>query len=315
MILFGPNIKKMLEKRDIAGLAKALHHRNCYVSNHALEALGQIGDEQALQALIAAIEYNPSLRCQPAGYEPAKHVLVKAGGAAVDPLISMLSSPSIDMRCFCIAVLGQIRDARAVDPLVAQLNLNLMASYLTNQWKAAIARSLGQIGDKKAVGPLVNMLLERSRSVRESAAFALAEIGDPLGKALQAHQTYYLYEMITAMSAIKDPRTVRPLLNYLASERDRDLLAFTIKTLLELRHPSTIRPLMLALNWFGIDAVNVRGANQLDPSNNYDIEEGEEIWTKLQTIARERLGGWPKHAKLQAMEQYWPDISPPQRDT
>jgi tetratricopeptide (TPR) repeat protein len=67
--------------------------------------------------------------------------------------------------------LGQIGDERAVEPLVQALG----EDEETNVRRAA-AEALGQIGDERAVEPLMWALSEGLEEVRQSAAFALAEM-------------------------------------------------------------------------------------------------------------------------------------------
>ena len=79
--------------------------------------------------------------------------------------------------------LGNIGDARAVEPLIKALGEDKSEV----RWPAAGA--LGKIGDKRAVDPLIEELGDDDESVNSSAAEALGEIGDaravePLIKAL-----------------------------------------------------------------------------------------------------------------------------------
>jgi len=65
--------------------------------------------------------------------------------------------------------LGRLKDARAVDPLIAALN--------DKDARKNSAWALGKIGDKKAVGPLIGVLTDRSSLGREEAAEALERLG------------------------------------------------------------------------------------------------------------------------------------------
>jgi len=64
--------------------------------------------------------------------------------------------------------LGRLKDARAVDPLIAALN--------DKDVRKNSAWALGKTGDKKAVGPLVLVLTGRSSLGREEAADALDKL-------------------------------------------------------------------------------------------------------------------------------------------
>ncbi|MDW8325427.1 MAG: HEAT repeat domain-containing protein, partial [Anaerolineales bacterium] len=69
--------------------------------------------------------------------------------------------------------LGEIKDARAVEPLVAALG---DAEAGMRRWAAW---ALGEIKDARAVEPLVAALDDADEDVRWSAALALGNIGDP----------------------------------------------------------------------------------------------------------------------------------------
>ena len=72
--------------------------------------------------------------------------------------------------------LGDLKDTRAVEPLIAALHA---LGRSLNHWNVqrAAATALGKIKDPRAVRPLIEAL--RSRQTRSSAATALGEIRDP----------------------------------------------------------------------------------------------------------------------------------------
>ncbi|MBN1454376.1 MAG: HEAT repeat domain-containing protein, partial [Anaerolineales bacterium] len=84
---------------------------------------------------------------------------------AVEPLIAVLKTSDMDVRQSAAKALGQIGDARAMEPLIAALN--------DRQVQRAAAEALGQIGDARAVEPLVVALKEGTWSMRQTAAQAL----------------------------------------------------------------------------------------------------------------------------------------------
>lgn len=84
MRLFRPNVKRMLKKRDVKGLIRAVNDEERGIRLAAIEALGQIGDLQA-----------------------------------VEPLIAALQDDSWGVRSYAAAALGAIGDGRAVKPLTS----------------------------------------------------------------------------------------------------------------------------------------------------------------------------------------------------
>lgn len=50
--LFKPNVEKMVKKRNVKGLVKALVYKDFIVRNKAAKALGKIGDARAIEPII-----------------------------------------------------------------------------------------------------------------------------------------------------------------------------------------------------------------------------------------------------------------------
>ncbi len=56
MGFFEPNIKKMIAKKDVEGLIKALKHKNWVVRCDAAGTLGKIKNKRAIEALIETLK-------------------------------------------------------------------------------------------------------------------------------------------------------------------------------------------------------------------------------------------------------------------
>jgi len=151
MPLFGPpNVEKMKARRDVSGLIKALEYKkDVSIRQQAALALGQIGDTQAVEVLIHALD--------------DANVCAAAAGA-----------------------LGLIRDRQAVKPLIALITIyhtwwDAAEAYEIRQ---AVFQALGRMGDPRAVDLLINYLRNESppyekNKVYQAAARALVEIGKP----------------------------------------------------------------------------------------------------------------------------------------
>src|SRR5664280_1165637 len=121
-----------------------------------------------IEGLIKALRYQKDTTVPGA----AADALGQIGDArAVDPLIAALKSGGWGMRTAAAGALGQI-GAPAVEPLVAAL------TDRAGDVRTAAARALAQIGDARAVEPLVAALTDRDGDVRTAAAGALGQIGD-----------------------------------------------------------------------------------------------------------------------------------------
>ena len=150
--------------------------------------------------------------------------LAKLGPSAVPELVWALRDSDQSVRCVAAWALGDLGDARGVEPLIAGLkdeNLEARragAHVLTEgmqgvRWHAVEAR--GKLGDRRAVEPLIEVLKDGSGLVRLNAVEALGELGDP--------------------------RAVEPL-KALLGEKDADVRKAATEALQQLRGHSEAKP-------------------------------------------------------------------------
>lgn len=111
-----------------------------------INILGDTGDLRGIPVLIDSLADNNEMINRAAMVS-----LVKIGSPAVDPLISTIEKAKINMRCRIYYVLGEIKDARSVQPLITGLNDN------NDKVQLAAATALVAIGSP-AVDPLVDAL-------------------------------------------------------------------------------------------------------------------------------------------------------------
>lgn len=127
--------------RAVEPLIAALKSKNLLIRQPAAESLGQIGDVRAVKPLIAAIKEGLPLGKTPPGIEEFDYMVYIAGreyamrqeaaaaletigDGAVEHLIVALKDESSDLRGWAAVTLGQIGDARAIEPLIALLENN-----------------------------------------------------------------------------------------------------------------------------------------------------------------------------------------------
>jgi len=111
-----PDITRLLERKDIGGLIKALRHSDFTIQWQAAYALGKIGPE-GVDHLLAALSHES---------REVKIGIIEALGEIKDPrtvppLISLLKNVSVEVRWASAIALGEIGDRRAVQPLVISL--------------------------------------------------------------------------------------------------------------------------------------------------------------------------------------------------
>lgn len=131
-------------------------------------ALGELGDVQAVEPLIAA------LKTPEDSSGPAAIALARLGtDQAIDAVIEALSSSNEMVRDMAVQGLRIARSKRAVKPLVAELK------DPDPQFRIAVCDSLAQIGGDEAVSALIAMLDDEDPEVQDVAMDGLQTIGTP----------------------------------------------------------------------------------------------------------------------------------------
>ena len=157
MPLFGPpNIDKLKGKGDIKGIIRALgYRRDPHVRQAAAFALGELGDEQAIEALVSALEDS-----EPAVVAAAAVAVKSSGGSWPRPRKAAEEA---------IAALG----AETVGPLFSMFKNDDNAKH-----RDASLSLLTAVGER-AVGTLVSALRDDDPDVVISIANALERIHGP----------------------------------------------------------------------------------------------------------------------------------------
>jgi HEAT repeat protein len=141
-------------------------------SEFAAWALASIGTPDAIRVL--AIDSEDGNRLSAA----EKAIGTVRNPSAVPMLIELLKHRSLLMRARAAMALGEIRDARAVDSLIAMTS----GGIDTNLDVLAAIKALGNIGDERALAPLVRLLSltgEDQVTLHSKATTAILQIGTP----------------------------------------------------------------------------------------------------------------------------------------
>jgi len=180
----------------------------------------------------------------------AETALVAIGSEAVDPLLSALSSPtSASRRQQAARILGQVKDPRAVEPLVSALSdtdsdvrieardalveigapaveplMRTLRSPGAQAPRHGAALALGKIKDPRAIAPLIEALKGSAPTAPYETEYAraLGQLGavtvEPLIDALADRRTYVRYGAADALGLTKDPRAIEPLVAALGDQ-------------------------------------------------------------------------------------------------
>jgi HEAT repeat protein len=159
--------------------------------------------------------------------------LERMGKAAVQPLIEALGDPERNVRKFAAMVLGNLRDARAVEELG-------MAVYdLHDEVSRAAAESLAKFG-APAVGVLGEALSHPEAAVREHAVLGLGKIQDArvaplLIEMLRDTERIVRKQAVRALGQLRDERSISALKDIAADRSDREMSALARETIEKLR--------------------------------------------------------------------------------
>lgn len=150
-------------------------------------------------------------------------ILTKIGNLwNLETLLTSLHHPERDVRMFTVWGLGEIEDARVIDPLIVAL------SDFDPEIRRVATWALGKVGDKSALDPLITALLDSNRDVRRGAAWALGEICDDkavesLIATLYDSDSYVRQGIAEALGKIGDARAVESLLIIALHDSDFDV--------------------------------------------------------------------------------------------
>jgi len=178
-----------------------------------------------------------SVRIRDWPYDSHDILLLRLRGD-VPGLVAVLSyKADAAIRSQAAQSLGNIKDARAVEPLITALRDEKVEMRRT----AAIA--LGNIKDTRAVEPLITALRDEDSDMRSDAAEALGHIKDiraldPLIAALKEESSYVRTSIVEALESIGNSRAVKPLTAILKeTPADEPLHENIVKALKHLAEP------------------------------------------------------------------------------
>lgn len=215
------------------------------VRRAALEALGRIGTARSLEVLVKALE-----RDEP-GRSPARDALVASGPRALPVLVGVLGAPASERSAsFAAEALGQLGARETREPIVAALRRGVLPA-------AAALRALRGLADPASVQVVLELIADRSASVRAEARATLevllephqpqGQAVDPLAAAL-ADTRFPVAEraaLLRLLGRTRSPRAARIIAPLLASA---PLRLAAIDALGLLGEASETSPLLVALD-------------------------------------------------------------------
>lgn len=202
----------------IEPLCGLLVHDDPDVCIAAAQFLGEIGDPRAVEPLVAGLKSNA--KAQREAYSAIIDALGKIGKPAADALLEALHHWNPRVRSAAAKYLGEIRDPRAVAPLVV--------AFLKDEdpvVRSCAAAALGEIKNPSVVEPMIEALGDADDNTRISAAAILAAV----------------------LGETQDARAVQPLIGAL-KDKNSTVRAYAAEALGKTKDPLAVLPLILALS-------------------------------------------------------------------
>jgi HEAT repeat protein len=196
-----PDIKKMERNKDVKGLMKALTFENDEsIRRDAAFTLGKISDSSTVDPIINEVNYG------------SKDVTIDSDTyvdeSTIEKLINSLNNENIDIRKNAASALIKI----GVPALEMLINALEDENWRVRWYSAEI---LGEIKDDRAVKPLIKALNDENNGVRSNSIIALIEIGEPavemLINALEDVNWRVRLHSAEILGEINDDRAVKPL--------------------------------------------------------------------------------------------------------
>ncbi len=146
----------------------ALGHEKGEIRIQAARTLGKLGDERAIEPLIAALK-DPYREVR----EAAVMALGQFGELAFEPLVAALNDDVMEVRwgAHRALVVGGFGNERAAELLFTALNDE------TSEVRVEVAVTLGRLGDERAITPLIDALKHGEPNERWMAAGTLGFLG------------------------------------------------------------------------------------------------------------------------------------------
>jgi len=178
-----------------------------------IEKLKAKGDVSGYQAL--AYQTNSNVRC-----DAAKALGELKDARAVEPLLFMLKDENYDIRESAVRALGNIGDIRVIEPLVTIAELPMLrGNKQYEKVREAASEALGSITDARSVEPLIAAFKNHRRL--NTIGKSLVKIGPPAVAPLIASLTDTEFSGYAAeiLGWIGDARAVQPLITLLTDEK------------------------------------------------------------------------------------------------
>ncbi len=168
-------ITGMVEAGSSENLINQLRSRDPALREEASRRLGELRDSTTVESLILVLKKDKDRNVR----WSAEDALVSIGAPSVEPLIKMLNDDSWRVRRRAVRTLGKIRDARAIEPLLASMKTD-QDCYV----RKYAAKAIGELNDPRVGEILIPSLKDRNLEIVEGAYRFFIRRGEPGSEAV-----------------------------------------------------------------------------------------------------------------------------------
>ncbi|MHC4598348.1 MAG: HEAT repeat domain-containing protein, partial [Planctomycetota bacterium] len=196
----------MIGKPAVESLLEALESETAYKRKSAVEILGRIGDERAVDALLKRLE-DPDREVR----IRARYALREIGSGVFDAALPLLNRDDPELRVAGVVILAVCKRPEAVTALT-----RVLAEDGEEEVRCRAAEALGEIGDPGAIEPLLEALGDEKRRVASNAAEALAQIGSEaisrLEERIENESGQRRFYAVLSLARMRVPQAIEPLI-------------------------------------------------------------------------------------------------------
>lgn len=235
------------DPRAVIPLAEAMGKTEMTASSEIRTSLEKLNDKRCVEILLRHLK-NKKLEWT------QKCDLISLLGdlkdnRATDPIIGELENNDESIREAAIKALGKIRDKKAVEPLIEILN---RTNYKKQQ--GIIAEALGNIGDRRAVGPLIYALKNNydiDNDYSDYILTAMGQVKDPVAynflmSVLKENKYKHKADALSALGFYHKPEVIEILRNAL-KDKGQYIRVCVVKGMCNMNSPDIIPDLIETL--------------------------------------------------------------------
>ncbi len=278
------------DKQAVLALINALKDENVKVRQMSLTALGLLKDAQALKPIAKGIS-DPNQAIRLAALKALGNLCDEN---AVDAIAAALKDEDAKVRQQAAFSLGEIASKKATDALIAALK-----DKIPNVRKKVVW-ALGKIKDVRAVDHLIDRLHDENTEVKKRASLALGEIGDIIAveSVIEAMYDGEIRKEATQALALFGKPAVETLVEALKHRRRRWVVQVSSVALGEIGDERSVEQLVVNLNdksweirsWAAEALGNVGSKLAVEPLQKRAAKENVPYTKKSIEEALSRLG-------------------------